>query len=750
MAHPRSQLVAAIPAVLVLLAARAPLAAELQQPVPLPAAAVPTAASPDAVDPAGAQTTCPALPPPSGPVLPGRLVIRDTDRPDVGPYTVTLPGYSSEVGFSGQDFYRPFVVEAQPGDTLRFDIVNQLDSSAALGGVVNLHTHGLITSPRPCAPLGDYIFVEDRPGTTTSYRVDIPATLPGYQYGSQATPQRYPSGLQWMHAHVHEKTSDDITAGQSAMLYVGDLRADLLAIPGLEPTSADALRNADVLYLGLRDIQLAVPKGAAPDKAAPGQRAQWISGASYNPDACLSSANPPIPIPGQFSGPGYCGHTGVPGGGGGQDTVWLYTINGQSYPTITMQPGRNQVWRIANMSADATYVLELVDQATGKAETLNLVALDGIVSGTSEGGSNALRVGVPVTRVLLMPARRIELLVMNAGGAAGRQLTLRTRGITTGASGSHWPRIDLAQVGMPPGPAPAAPGTRAISATMPMMAPTPVTPPAPAADIATPDNCITLPTNGQPVRRRITFANNAFGNVFELGSEVVDTYGRPVDAQHTILPQPFPMEAMLTPNSVRHVCPRLGTQEVWEVVNYTGELHNFHIHQSKFRLTRQSDAGAPPNLVPVQDPTSIIAQNEPELAAGMPNANVNVWYDTFPLPPYGGRIFVTVPFYAPQQVGDFVYHCHILTHEDKGMMAVVQVFDPTQLASADDESTFASLLRGSICGLPPADKPIVDVSAGDRLSGLARSLAASALGMVSGPAARWGVGASADTLGNVQ
>ena len=671
-------------------------------------------------------------------------MIRDTDRPDVGPYAVSLPGYASNVGASAQDVYRPFVVEASPGDTLRFDIVNQLDSSAALGGVVNLHTHGLITSPRPCTPLGDYIFVEDRPGTTTSYRVDIPATLPGYQYGSQATPQRYPSGLQWMHAHVHEKTSDDVTAGQSAMLYVGDLRADLLAIPGLEPVSAGALRNANVLYLGLRDIQLAVPSGATPDKAAPGQRAQWISGAGYNPDACLSQANPPIPIPGGFSGPGYCGHVGIPGSGGGQDTVWLYTINGQSYPTITMQPGRNQVWRIANMSADATYVLELVDQGTGKAETLNLVALDGIVSGASEGGSNALRVGVPVTRVLLMPARRIELLVMNAGGASGRQLTLRTRGITAGAAGSHWPQIDLAQVGMPPGPAPAAPGTRAISATMPMMAPTPVTPPAPAADVATPDNCVTLPTNGQAARRRITFANNAFGNVFELGSEVVDSYGRPVDAQHTIPVQPFPMEAMLAPNSVRHVCPRLGTQEVWEVVNYTGELHNFHIHQSKFRLTRQSDAGAPPNLVPVYDPTNIIAQNEPELAAGMPNSNVDVWYDTFPLPPYGGRIFVTVPFYAPQQVGDFVYHCHILTHEDKGMMAVVQVFDPTQLASADDPSRFASLLRGSICGLPAGDAPKLDVSAGDTVFGLMRSLAASAFGLGSGPAARWNAGAGVE------
>ena len=41
-----------------------------------------------------------------------------------------------------------------------------------------------------------------------------------------------------------------------------------------------------------------------------------------------------------------------------------------------------------------------------------------------------------------------------------------------------------------------------------------------------------------------------------------------------------------------------------------------------------------------------------------------------------GHVFVTIPFRAPEQVGDFVFHCHILEHEDKGMMAYVQVVTP--------------------------------------------------------------------------
>jgi suppressor of ftsI len=34
---------------------------------------------------------------------------------------------------------------------------------------------------------------------------------------------------------------------------------------------------------------------------------------------------------------------------------------------------------------------------------------------------------------------------------------------------------------------------------------------------------------------------------------------------------------------------------------------------------------------------------------------------------------VDIPFTQPQQIGTFVYHCHILGHEDKGMMATVEV-----------------------------------------------------------------------------
>ncbi len=716
-------------------------AAELQQPVPLYAAGLPTEASPDATDPPGSLTTCPATAPLTGLVSPGRLVVRDTDRPDVGPYTVTLPGYAANPVSAASDSYRPFLLGVLPGDTLRLDLVNQLGTSEPLGGAVNLHMHGIITSPRPCTPLGDDIFVAIQPGITASYRIDVPATLPGTMFGNGATPQPYPSGLQWFHAHMHEKTADDLFAGQAGMVYVGDLRADLLATPNLDWASADALSNADVLYMGLRDIQLAVPSGAVPGQAAPGQRAQWLQEADYDPNACLSVANPPVPVPNQFAGPGYCGHHGVTTSGTtdpSQDMVWLHTVNGQHNPTVTLQPGRNQIWRIANLSPNETYLLELVDNATGRAEIMDVLSLDGLAAGTTATDGTGLNVGVQLAHLLLMPASRAEVLVINAGGASGRQMTLRTAGITTGAGGSHWPRIDLAQIAMPPGPQPAAAGsslTSGMTMTMPMMAPSSVAPSNVPAGAA-PANCITLPP-GRVTRRRITFADDPASKSYLLGSEVVDVNGVPVDAQHTIAPQPFPMQAMLAPNTIPHVCARLGTQEVWEVVNYTGELHNFHVHEDKFRLTRQTDPGAPSRLQAVQDPGGLITQYEPEAQNAGAIENVDVYHDTFPLPPYGGRIFVTVPFFAPQQVGNFVYHCHILSHEDAGMMAVLEVYDPAQLAAAAAPVKLATLPRNAICGLPPPRA----ASFSGRLLDAAWSAALSAFGLATDalgrPATRW-------------
>jgi FtsP/CotA-like multicopper oxidase with cupredoxin domain len=94
---------------------------------------------------------------------------------------------------------------------------------------------------------------------------------------------------------------------------------------------------------------------------------------------------------------------------------------------------------------------------------------------------------------------------------------------------------------------------------------------------------------------------------------------------------------------------KLGDTEEWIVFNTDRQYHNFHIHQTGFLVTEVD--GVP--------------QNEDSLR------------DTFSVPPATdegpGVLKVVIPFTDPVIVGRFVYHCHAVDHEDKGMMAVVEV-----------------------------------------------------------------------------
>lgn len=87
---------------------------------------------------------------------------------------------------------------------------------------------------------------------------------------------------------------------------------------------------------------------------------------------------------------------------------------------------------------------------------------------------------------------------------------------------------------------------------------------------------------------------------------------------------------------------RVGTYQHWRIVNATAELHPFHIHQVHFLAYAQND-------VPLPDPA---------------------WLDTVNVP-YGGSVDVILDFTDPVIRGMSVFHCHLLNHEDKGMMAKI-------------------------------------------------------------------------------
>jgi FtsP/CotA-like multicopper oxidase with cupredoxin domain len=87
---------------------------------------------------------------------------------------------------------------------------------------------------------------------------------------------------------------------------------------------------------------------------------------------------------------------------------------------------------------------------------------------------------------------------------------------------------------------------------------------------------------------------------------------------------------------------RIGSMQHWRIVNSSREVHPFHIHQIHFLAYAENG----------------IQSDSPE------------WLDTVNVP-YGGTVDLIMDFTDPIIRGMSLFHCHLLSHEDKGMMAKI-------------------------------------------------------------------------------
>ena len=86
----------------------------------------------------------------------------------------------------------------------------------------------------------------------------------------------------------------------------------------------------------------------------------------------------------------------------------------------------------------------------------------------------------------------------------------------------------------------------------------------------------------------------------------------------------------------------IGSYQHWRVANRTREIHPFHIHQTHFLAYAENDVRRP----------------------------IPLWLDTVNVPA-GGSVDLLMDFTDPVIRGMSVFHCHLLSHEDKGMMAKI-------------------------------------------------------------------------------
>src|ERR1700722_1557327 len=288
---------------------------------------------------------------------------------------------------------------------------------------------------------------------------------------------------------------------------------------------------------------------------------------------------------------------------------------------IRLKPGARELWRVLNASAVTYLNLALI---YGRApQQLGLVAIDGVPmvsSGHTAPVTWVDHIGVP-------PGARVEFIVN--GPDAGVPAMFVTRTVDTGQGGENDPNRALASI-----------VAARDSSEPPELPKYHATPPAPG---------LAWLGDVQPARVRKLYFSEKLDNPNDPNSAT--TFYITVDGQ---TPKAF------DPADGPDIVAQQGDVEDWIIENRSTELHAFHIHQLHFMLVAW-------NGVPVNEPFLRDTVNVP-------------YFDGRMLQSPSGRI--RLDFRDPDTVGTFAYHCHLLEHEDAGMMGTIRVDPRPGMATA--------------------------------------------------------------------
>jgi FtsP/CotA-like multicopper oxidase with cupredoxin domain len=534
-----------------------------------------------------------------------------------------------------------------------------------------------------------------------------------------------PSTLLWYHAHVHGIALEQLSHGTSGLLTIGSIGDEVKG-----DVNNTRFPDANVRHLMLKEVQVMaknVPGATNPD----GTTQTGIDFGSGTPVAVDDGevfAHTVSSFCNQFPDPtnpadaaprnGSC--NGVDGGPGANFTggVWYFSINGVPYPTISISEPDGEIWRIGTGAGSLSWDLQLINDQTQKPMTVQLVAIDGVAvtlpqdtpmsSMISMAGGKFHVIPCPNVTVIttvpvcvdewvMMPSSRVEVFVTyrNQKGVIttpprGASATFTMIGLTMG-SGDQWPSINMAKVLFNQSGGRQFTANQVNVSDSGLMQPggifvsaNPNAKPAPL-----PNGCKSLPA-GHHRRIFFGFQDTAVNNTFALAYEEIDQNGNVVPGTHypptdadennaAAKPPGFPTTTGLAefdPN-VTVICLPLAkgqmpATETWELVQLSGENHNFHLHQTRFIEKVGPDAG---NVIQDNFPLGVSVPNEKDFP-GITDQVDNNQNGVCTIPQWrngscmSAAIIEQIPF---TQLGEFVYHCHILEHEDGGMMARIVV-----------------------------------------------------------------------------
>jgi suppressor of ftsI len=267
-------------------------------------------------------------------------------------------------------------------------------------------------------------------------------------------------------------------------------------------------------------------------------------------------------------------------------------VNGQYQPTLDINPGQSQRWRILN----ATNARYLRLALTG--HTLTLIGTDG----------GLLQSPVPgLDEILLAPAERVEVIV-TAALAAGATAVLQSLPYERGTMG-------MGMMGSGTSTIPLLTVKYSRAAALPVALPTELRP----------IGSLGVPT---AYKHLVLSSGMGMGGMMAAGTMM----------QFLIDGKSFdPARVDLT--------SRINQVEQWTVENRSSMDHPFHLHGTQFQVVSRSRG-----------------------AATIPETNL-AWRDVVNVAAFESVVFKVVQ----ARLGMRMYHCHILEHEDQGMMGVLEV-----------------------------------------------------------------------------
>ena len=402
----------------------------------------------------------------------------------------------------------------------------------------NLHTHGLHVSPKDSS---DNVLLAIEPGCDFQNHIDVPGD--------------HPAGTFWYHAHVHGSTAIQVSSGMGGALLIDGGLDEVPEIAAAEekvfvlqqvPYLKTGEENGETIY-GVEDFEAVFGPGA------------WQAGVD--------------------------------------NYGWRTTVNGQTYPVISMKSGEVQRWRFVHAGVRETLNLQLQNHS------FNEIAMDGIALGRID-----VKQGLE-----LEPGYRSDVLIK--ANTVTENDTLFLIDDATDATRSLNLQIE-------------DPKIIAVVVVTSEVDDMPLPPSSSLAQYAPFETITQAEVEPYPVQD-VTFNINT--SVSPICFEVNG--------------KPFSMD-----NPPRLLT--LGTANEW-VLGSDLANHPYHIHVNHFEVFK------------------VVHTNGDSTVYNPP-----IWKDTY-FVKQGEQVHIRSRY--KDFDGEFVLHCHILDHEDQGMMELVKIVDPSQV-----------------------------------------------------------------------